>query len=113
MIPDCIRAWSSEESVILRNPNSTRPWQHVLEPLGGYLTLAKNLSFNDELNGKSFNFGPSELLTKSVLDLVKNMALYWPKVKWKLEENNDIFHESALLKLNCDLAHEVLNWKQN
>ena len=111
LIPDCIRAWSNEESVILRNPNSTRPWQHVLEPLSGYLTLAKNLSINDELNGKSFNFGPSELLTKSVLDLVKNMAEYWPKVKWKLEKNNDNFHESALLKLNCDLAHEFLNWK--
>ena len=111
LIPDCIRAWSSEESVILRNPNSTRPWQHVLEPLSGYLTLAYNLNINDELNGKSFNFGPSELLTKSVLDLVKNMAEYWPKVKWNLDKNNDNFHESSLLKLNCDLAHEFLNWK--
>ncbi len=111
LIPDCIRAWSKGQSVILRNPDSTRPWQHVLEPLSGYLTLAKDLSLNTKLNGKSFNFGPSELSTKSVLDLVNKMSEYWPKVKWNLEKNNESFHESALLKLNCDLAYEVLKWK--
>ena len=110
LIPDCIRAWSKQETVILRNPNSTRPWQHVLEPLSGYLSLAINLSVNKELNGKSFNFGPSEMSTKSVLDLVKKMAQYWPMVKWNLEEMINDFHESALIKLNCDLANELLKW---
>ena len=81
-----------------------------MEPLSGYLSLAINLSLNKELNGKSFNFGPSEMSTKSVLDLVQNIAQYWPRVKWNLEENNNDYHESALLKLNCDLAHELLKW---
>lgn len=110
LIPDCIRAWSREESVILRNPNSTRPWQHVLEPLSGYLSLAINLNLNVQLSGKSFNFGPNDFSTKSVLELVKKMSQYWPKVKWSLENVSNDFHESSLLKLNCDLAHEVLNW---
>ena len=110
LIPDCIRAWSKGEKVTLRNPNATRPWQHVLEPLGGYLFLASKLHQNSELNGKSFNFGPSDLTTKSVIDLVQKMSDYWPKVKWEIEKTNDDFHESGLLKLNCDLAHEILNW---
>lgn len=111
LIPDCIRAWSDGEKVILRNPNSTRPWQHVLEPLSGYLFLASKLHQNNSLNGKSFNFGPRDLTTKSVLDLVKKMSDYWPKVKWEIEKVNDDYYESGLLKLNCDLAHEILNWQ--
>ena len=58
----------------------------------------------------SFYFGPSEMSTKSVLDLVKKMAQYWPMVNWNLEEMINDFHESALLKLNCDLANELLKW---
>ena len=111
LVPDCIRAWSNEKSVTLRNPTSTRPWQHVLEPLSGYLALAIRLNLDNNLSGKSFNFGPSELSTKSVLDLVKKMSEYWPKVKWSIEKINNEFHESALLKLNCDLAHQVLKWQ--
>jgi len=111
LIPDCIRAWSKGERVILRNPNSTRPWQHVLEPLGGYLFLASKLNQNNALNGKSFNFGPRDLTTKSVMDLVKKMSIYWPKVKWEIEKTKDNFYESGLLKLNCDLANEILNWQ--
>ena len=95
----------------MRNPNSTRPWQHVLEPLRGYLSLASKLDQENELSGKSFNFGPSDLTTKSVLDLVKKMSDYWPKVKWDIKKEAVEFHESGLLKLNCDLAHEILNWQ--
>ena len=113
LIPDCVRAWSKGETVILRNPKSTRPWQHVLEPLSGYLYLASKMHNNPELNGNSFNFGPNDLTTKSVLDLVKKMSEYWPQVKWDIEENNGNFYESGLLKLNCDLAHEILNWRPN
>ena len=63
------------------------------------------------MNGKSFNFGPRDLTTKSVLDLVKKMSDYWPKVRWEIEKTKDDFHESGLLKLNCDLANEILNWQ--
>ena len=56
LVPDCIKSWSSGEKVSLRSPNSTRPWQHVLEPISGYLTLAKNLYVNSNFHGESFNF---------------------------------------------------------
>ena len=60
IVPDCIRAWSKEIPVEIKSPNSTRPFQHVLEPLSGYLSLAKNLSSNKNLSGQSFNFGPPQ-----------------------------------------------------
>ena len=111
IVPDCVKAWSSGHLVELRNPFSTRPWQHVLEPLSGYLSLAVLLSQQPELHGESFNFGPRPQQNKSVLDLVKQMSLYWDQVKWenvlKLEAE---FHECALLKLNCDKALHYLKW---
>ena len=58
IVPDCVRSWASGKSVELRNPHATRPWQHVLEPLSGYLTLASAISENPELQGEPFNFGP-------------------------------------------------------
>ena len=79
--------------------------------MSGYLTLAIKLNLDNQLSGESFNFGPSDYSTKSVLDLVKKMSEYWPKVKWNSEKINNEFHESKLLKLNCDLAHQVLKWK--
>tara|TARA_B110000003_G_scaffold89929_1_gene92006 strand:- start:18758 stop:19828 length:1071 start_codon:yes stop_codon:yes gene_type:complete len=112
IVPDCIQAWSKNENVQLRNPASTRPWQHVLEPLGGYLVLASELSKNDGLHGEAFNFGPPAHQNHSVLSLVEEMSLHWDQVKWdKPEEVKDAFYESGLLKLNCDKALHLLNWK--
>ena len=59
LIPDCVKSWSKNKKAKLRNPNATRPWQHVLEPLSGYLSLGQSLFFNEDLSGESFNFGPS------------------------------------------------------
>lgn len=111
IIPDCVRSWSQNVSVKLRNPSATRPWQHVLEPLSGYLALALALNENPNLHGESFNFGPKSLEDKSVLDIVEEMATHWNKVVWeddssKLNQN----HESVLLKLNCDKARSILHW---
>ena len=69
IVPDCIKAWSKGEIVQLRSPSSTRPWQHVLEPLSGYLSLGSKLYNNDSLHGESFNFGPQIAENNSVLDL--------------------------------------------
>ena len=112
IIPDCVKAWSKNEVVKLRNPDSTRPWQHVLEPLSGYLNLASNLFHGSKLNGESFNFGPSANDNFSVKDLVTEMSNYWDSVKWTqiTNRNNDI-HESTLLKLSCDKAFNYLNWR--
>ena len=112
IIPDCVRAWSEEQEVELRNPNATRPWQHVLEPLCGYLTLAAALSKNPKLHGESFNFGPSIQNNHSVQDLVTQMSKYWDKVKWKDVSKEYIGpYESTLLKLNCDKALYNLGWQ--
>jgi CDP-glucose 4,6-dehydratase len=111
IIPDCVRAWSKDEAVQLRYPNSTRPWQHVLEPLSGYLNLAVALSTNPEIHGEPFNFGPQAQQNHSVLELVEEMSRHWDKVSWKIKEQiNSGHHESGLLKLNCDKALHYLQW---
>jgi CDP-glucose 4,6-dehydratase len=111
IIPDCVKAWSNNDLVELRNPFFTRPWQHVLEPLSGYLNLAVGLSERAELHGEPFNFGPQAQQNHSVLELVQQMALYWKKVRWKdVSESENGPYESGLLKLNCDKALHYLNW---
>ena len=112
IVPDCIRAWSKKEEVVIRNPKATRPWQHVLEPLSGYLVLGqKLLQGNLEVRNQSFNFGPSATVNQSVDGLISEMAQYWSGSKWKFENDaNSGKPESALLKLNCDKAIHMLKW---
>jgi CDP-glucose 4,6-dehydratase len=111
IVPDCIKAWSVGHLVELRNPHATRPWQHVLEPLSGYLNLAIALTKHSELHGEPFNFGPQVQQNHSVLELVQQMALYWDRVRWQ-----DVSamaagpYESGLLKLNCDKSLHYLQW---
>ena len=112
IIPDCVKAWSVNKVVELRNPHSTRPWQHVLEPLSGYLNLAIALSQRPELHGESFNFGPPAQQDHSVLDLVQQMALHWDQVRWQdVSQSVAGPYESGLLKLNCDKALHYLRWR--
>ena len=111
IVPDCVQSWSKNEIVELRNPHSTRPWQHVLEPLGGYLQLGALLSQNHDLHGEAFNFGPQTQQNHSVLELVKEMSRSWSEVRWaECEPQPSEFYESGLLKLNCDKALHFLNW---
>ena len=111
IIPDCIKAWSEEKIVDLRSPNATRPWQHVLEPLSGYINQALALENRPELHGESFNYGPVNNLNKSVLELVNQMAKSWDKVKWQDVSKIEVGpHESGLLKLNCDKALHFFSW---
>ena len=112
IIPDCVQSWSKNKKVELRNPNSTRPWQHVLEVVGGYLCLAINLKFNKNLHGEPFNFGPNLHREYSVLELVKTMRDYWQNVSWKIiPKSRKKFYESELLRLNCSKANKILKWK--
>ena len=110
IIPDCVKSWTKNKTIIIRSPNSTRPWQHVLEPLSGYLTLAKNLYQSKKLHGESFNFGPSKnVKKKKVIDVVKYFSKFWKNSKWKIIiPKNSI--ESKLLSLNCSKAKKKLNW---
>ncbi|MCB9231941.1 MAG: CDP-glucose 4,6-dehydratase [Bacteroidia bacterium] len=114
VVPDCIRSWQEGRPVVLRSPGAIRPWQHVLEPLAGYLLAAQHGSTNPGLNGQAFNFGPRPDQTCSVEDMVKGLARHWPGLK---EENAFIttpnleFKESRLLKLSWEKAWQDLGWK--
>lgn len=113
IIPDCIRSWSRKDSVEIRSPNATRPWQHVLEPLSGYLSLGMNLYENELLNGSSFNFGPLSQYSQTVKMIIEDLSKYWShenlENSYKLTDNIK-FHEAGLLKLNCDKALLELKW---
>jgi CDP-glucose 4,6-dehydratase len=112
IVPDIFRAWSKKESVEIRNPNSTRPWQHVLEPLSGYLSLADQLSDRRDLNGEAFNFGPAADKDVSVQRLLEEMKRYWENGKWKIDlPEKEKMNEAHLLRLNCDKALNRLSWK--
>jgi CDP-glucose 4,6-dehydratase len=111
IVPDCVKAWSTDNLVELRNPHSTRPWQHVLEPLSGYLSLATALLQRHELHGEPFNFGPQAQQNHSVLELVQQMALHWEQVRWQDVSGSAAGpYESGLLKLNCDKSLHYLHW---
>ena len=112
LIPDCVKSWSKNKKVLLRHPNSTRPWQHVLEATWGYLLLAVSLKKNKKFHGEVFNFGPSDNKNYKVLSLVKLMRKYWKKVSWKvIAGSKDSFYESNLLKLNINKTKITLKWK--
>lgn len=112
IVPDCMRAWSMGETVSLRNPMATRPWQHVLEPLSGYLALAMKLKESSALHGEPFNFGPPAQQNQSVGELVAAMSDHWNQVRWEdVSEQHGGPYESGLLKLNCDKALHHLHWR--
>jgi len=112
IIVDSIKAFSTNNCVEIRSPKATRPWQHVLEPLSGYLVLAQNLYESVDQNGEAFNFGPKAELTKTVLQLVKDLASQWGfKGDEIVKVTGEVpFEEAKLLKLNCDKALAYLNW---
>ena len=110
IIPDCISKWQANKTVDVRNPNSTRPWQHVLEPLFGYLMFARELNNDHISNGEVLNFGPDYNLDKTVKELVLELSKHWPKSKYQFKKLKSNYYESNLLKLNCEKAFKLLNW---
>lgn len=110
LIPDIVKAASKNEAVLIRNPKATRPWQHVLEPLSGYLTLGwklleENVSFAD-----GWNFGPemgSNLSVGEIADLSKKV---WDNIQIEIGTNKDEHHEANLLMLDCSKANKLLKW---
>jgi CDP-glucose 4,6-dehydratase len=111
IVPDCMKAWANGETVDIRSPHSTRPWQHVLEPLSGYLCLAEDLYNNGKHHGEAYNFGPSADQNYSVSKLIVEMSNYWNQIKWNdVSNNKKNVYEAGLLKLNCDKALFDLEW---
>lgn len=110
LVPDAIKALHNLESIQLRNPNSTRPWQHVLEPLFGYLTLAERMFFDQHRFSTSFNFGPDSNANQTVSTLVHEMLKHWDGTCQQIQEKNPP-HEAGKLHLNIDQAFFHLGWK--
>ncbi len=110
IIPDCIRAIEMGEPVRLRNPGSTRPWQHVLEPIAGYMLLAARLYDEPKRWGGSWNFGPSTHEVRTVQDVAEVIIAHLGKGHIEIVESQIHAHEARLLQLNCDKAHQLLGW---
>ena len=112
LIPDCIKSCIKNKKLLIRNPKSTRPWQHVMELVYGYMTLAILLKKKRKLHGEAFNFGPSQAKNYNVISLVKLMKKYWTQISWRtIQGSKKNFYESNLLKLNCSKAKEKLKWR--
>ncbi len=112
IVPDCIRALQKRRPIPVRNPVATRPWQHVLEPLSGYLWLAAKLSQPSTLNpqlASAFNFGPGHESNRTVADLVEEVLKHWPG-RWQDKSDPRAVHEAGLLQLATDKAHALLGW---
>jgi CDP-glucose 4,6-dehydratase len=110
LIPDILRAFELNEPVVVRNPLSTRPWQHVLEPLSGYLVLAQHLYNDGAAFAQAWNFGPRDEDCKPVSWILEKMVDKWGEgASWKLDQNNNP-HEARFLKLDCSKAALKLNW---
>jgi CDP-glucose 4,6-dehydratase len=114
VVVDAVSAWSKNQAVNIRSPNATRPWQHVLEPLSGYLNLGMKLHNNNNLNGEGFNFGPLTEQNITVKHLLSEISKYWgfnsASDALIIKESND-FHEATLLKLNCEKSLNLLEWQ--
>ncbi len=116
IIPDCARAWARGEAVVLRSPHATRPWQHVLEPLSGYLWLGAKLFLQKETpcaqHGEAYNFGPPSHAVHTVSEVVRDLALHWKGfTSAHTAEGPQALHECTLLKLCCDKALMHLQWR--
>ena len=117
IVVDTVCSFAERKPVLIRSPKATRPWQHVLEPLSGYLRLAQVLqesrTTDININGEAFNFGPRAEQTKTVRQLVEDIAQYWdidPQDAVRVTDEVT-FNEATLLKLNCDKALALLSWK--
>lgn len=110
IIPDCIRALQYGESISVRSPNATRPWQHVLEPISGYLKLASSLYEQGHVFDGSWNFGPQVGDVRTVLDVAEAIAAQFDDVQVVVDEPLNMPHEASLLQLNSDKARQLLRW---
>jgi len=112
IVPDCIRALHAGQAIQLRNPSATRPWQHVLEPLGGYMHLAARLLAEPIAFRGGWNFGPRAESSRSVEVLARAIVAAWGQgsVEVSLDAANQP-HEANLLHLNCDKSHHLLDWQ--
>ncbi|SFL41913.1 CDP-glucose 4,6-dehydratase [Halanaerobium salsuginis] len=111
LITDCISYLKEDKAIEIRSPKAIRPWQHVLEPLRGYLLLASKLYQNPKKYTGAWNFGPDEASIVTVGELVDKLVNKWGSGKWIDTSNNNELHEAKLLKLDISKARHHLNWE--
>lgn len=113
LMTDCIAALVAGHPVEIRNPLATRPWQHVLEPLSGYLWLGARLATAEDASAfaSGWNFGPAVASVQPVENVVARALSAWGSGTWDLADAHDAPHEAFALALNCDKAHHVLKWR--
>lgn len=111
LIPDAVRAFEKNQMLKIRNPKATRPWQHVLEPLSGYLILAQKLFENGSDHIGAWNFGPNNEGTRSVNDVINKFAeAYNPLAKW-VQDTSEQPREANYLRLDCTKSNQILGWQ--
>ena len=111
LITDIMLSVSQNKKVNIRNPYATRPWEHVLEPLSGYLHIGQKLLEEKLEFGDAWNFGPSDEGSITVEEVVKNVKKHWDKIDYEINKDPNQLHEANLLKLDCSKAHILLKWK--
>lgn len=111
IITDMMEAASQNRPLTIRNPNATRPWQHVLEPLSGYLLIGQRLIEGKTECAGAWNFGPNDDGSFTVLDVVTSMQTHWDKIHYTIEQNIQYLHEAHLLKLDCSKSRNELGWR--
>jgi CDP-glucose 4,6-dehydratase len=110
LIPDLVRAVSKCDMLEIRNPTSTRPWQHVLESLSAYLSLGQGLLDGHQKCEGAWNFGPSAEDNRTVTDVLTRMRAFWPELAWRMAEHPQP-HEAQLLYLDSGKARDELGWR--
>ena len=111
LIPDCANAWMKGQKVKIRCPNAIRPWQHVLEPLSGYVLLAEKMYADGRSFAEAWNFGPNENNAASVEEAIRELANFWTgKALWEID-GGDHPHEAGYLKLDSSKVRNRLGWK--
>jgi CDP-glucose 4,6-dehydratase len=111
LIPDIVRATAARNAVQIRCPQATRPWQHVLECLSGYLALGEKLLTGEARFAEGWNFAPSSEGDAKVLRVVQTMQTCWSNLRYEINSSVEQPHEAHLLKLDCSKAHAVLKWR--
>jgi CDP-glucose 4,6-dehydratase len=110
-VPDVIRGVQAGTETVLRNPHSVRPWEHVLDPLAGYLLLGQRLLEGRKDLARPWNFGPSSDGVMTVEELVHALRAAWPAIRYRVEVPAVAPHEAGLLLLDCSLARSLLGWR--
>lgn len=110
LVPDLVRAVTAGVPLEIRHPQATRPWQHVLECLSGYLMLGERLLAGDRACADAWNFGPAHADNRRVGDILAALARHWPELRWQAGPPSPL-HEAGLLQLDCARAHSALGWQ--